>query len=64
MGSLTSAVVCAHCGIVGPAGSTATDPPVDWMSESDERRGVVWLCPACVRSNVRSIEPRLDEQWW
>ena len=27
-------------------------------------RGEQWLCPACTRAHVRSIEGRLDEAWW
>jgi hypothetical protein len=51
----------------GRCGATAAAPegglPVGWsLSTSD--RGVDRLCAACTREHVRSIEARLDEDWW
>jgi hypothetical protein len=45
-------------------GRTAPTPPVDWMRDTDARRGPVWVCASCARHHVRSIEARLDQEWW
>ena len=37
--------------------------PEGWSLSSSDR-GVDRLCAACTRENVRSIEARLDEEWW
>ncbi|MBN2622712.1 MAG: hypothetical protein JXA83_05060 [Acidimicrobiales bacterium] len=52
---------CARCGAraSGPEGGL---PPGWSVATSD--RGVDRLCAACTRENVRSIEARLDEDWW
>ncbi len=39
------------------------DVPVGWSTASSER-GVQWLCPACTREHVRSIEAKLEQEWW
>jgi len=36
---------------------------VGWSLASSDR-GVDRLCAACTRENVRSIEAKLDEEWW
>jgi hypothetical protein len=51
-------VTCPTCG------ATASAPPLDWMLENDPRRGPTWVCPDCARRNARSIEARLDQEWW
>lgn len=50
-------VTCARCG------TTADELPLTWSS-SAERGGTVYHCQICSRENLRSIEGRLDEQWW
>jgi DNA-directed RNA polymerase subunit RPC12/RpoP len=50
-------IACSRCG------RTVDEPPLTWTSERTER-GQQWLCDKCTRQNVRSIEGRLDEQWW
>jgi hypothetical protein len=49
-------------------GRTEDEPPVTWTSQRSNtprsQDGVMWLCEACTRQNVRSIEGRLDEAWW
>jgi uncharacterized ParB-like nuclease family protein len=53
--------VCSLCGTV----ASADEPrPLDWMTERDARHGLRWVCAACARENVRSIEGKLDAQWW
>src|SRR5205085_1872487 len=60
VGSVTS---CPQCG----AGSDRTDDsvPLGWMVERQPRTGrMVATCPTCARRNVRSIEGKLDTEWW
>lgn len=52
----TAAVSCQACG------ATAAAPPVTWSS-AVTRRGGLWMCEACTRQHLRSIECRLDEDW-
>jgi hypothetical protein len=52
---------CATCG-------TTADPEdpgalVAWVRGVEDGR-VVWTCPACSRRFLRSIEGKLDSQWW
>jgi hypothetical protein len=51
-------VACAHCG------ATAGTAPLDWLLEVDPRRGRVWVCDRCARTHLRSIEAKLDREWW
>lgn len=51
--------VCRTCG------ATATDDAttLTWgMSIEDGR--TVWTCPSCARRHLRSIEGKLDSDWW
>ena len=50
---------CSRCGAAAPDDGL----PVGWSLATSER-GVDRLCAACTRANVRSIEARLDEDWW
>ncbi|HET8618932.1 MAG TPA: hypothetical protein VFM27_08220 [Acidimicrobiales bacterium] len=52
---------CARCGATAPA--PAGGLPAGWSLAASDR-GVDRLCAACTRDNVRSIEARLDEDWW
>ncbi|SDO21165.1 hypothetical protein SAMN04515671_0160 [Nakamurella panacisegetis] len=49
---------CARCG------TTAAGPPLSWMFEMDRRRGGVWFCDRCARENLRSVEAKLNQEWW
>jgi hypothetical protein len=50
---------CTWCG------TQAAGPPPTWsLQTSDRGRGLEWLCEACTRANVRSIEGKLDSDWW
>jgi hypothetical protein len=53
-------VSCSRC---GAAPEDGTDIPAGW-SFSTSARGLEWLCLACTRTNVRSIEAKLPEEWW
>jgi hypothetical protein len=50
---------CSRCGAPAPAGG----PPLTWVS-SVERGGLRWYCDACAREHLRSIEGKLDAEWW
>ena len=50
-------VSCVVCGTTTPARPTTGSLQVDG-------RGATWLCDACTRRYLRSIEGRLDEAWW
>ncbi|HZI98007.1 MAG TPA: hypothetical protein VFD41_10845 [Actinomycetales bacterium] len=52
-------LACSRCGalVEGPT------PPLGWSS-GVERSRQTWICEACARENLRSIEGKLDEDWW
>lgn len=50
-------VYCAMCG------AATEGPPPTWTMQVG-RRGAEWVCGRCTRENVRSIEGRLDREWW
>ena len=57
---------CSLCG--APAGGGAGDaPPLGWSAdliETSEGARRRWICGPCTRRFVRSIEAKLDHQWW
>jgi len=53
-------VVCARC---GTRAEDASDLPAGWSLVTDER-GLRHVCASCTRTNVRSIEAKLPEEWW
>jgi hypothetical protein len=54
------APICSRCGTVADEGD---ESPAGW-SFATSRRGLEWLCLDCTRTNVRSIEAKLPEEWW
>jgi hypothetical protein len=52
---------CSVCGTQAP--SAPNGLPEGW-SLVTERRGVQYQCLACVRTNIRSIEGKLPEEYW
>ena len=56
-------VTCRRCG--APPESTSDDDalPAGWSLVTDER-GVGYVCLACTRANIRSIEAKLPDEWW
>ncbi|MDQ0751163.1 hypothetical protein QF034_005394 [Streptomyces africanus] len=54
-------LVCDRCGT--SAGILADGPPLTWTHsvENGVRR---YFCETCSRDNLRSIEGRLDSDWW
>ena len=55
------AIVCSVCGAAPAEDDTAA---LAWMRETDQRGRATWVCPACTREHVRSIEAKLDQEWW
>lgn len=55
-------VACSLCGAA--AGTADAARAAGWTWEVDPRRGPVWLCTDCARRYLRSIEARLDQEWW
>ncbi|HEV8055156.1 MAG TPA: hypothetical protein VGP51_01580 [Nocardioidaceae bacterium] len=51
--------ICDFCGVRAPG----ADPPLTWMTslENGERRN---YCERCAREHLRSIEGKLDREWW
>jgi hypothetical protein len=45
---------CRRCGA-----SAEGELPRGWSLDGEH-----FLCERCTRENVRSIEARLDEEWW
>jgi len=60
-----SSTVCSSCGRLPGPDEPRTDGgvPWTWSTASGEGRSS-WLCPACARENARSIEAKLDTEWW
>ncbi|WP_375476753.1 hypothetical protein [uncultured Jatrophihabitans sp.] len=57
---------CALCGRQADADHDG-DPPVRWTAdivESSDGPRTRWVCTACTRQYVRSIEAKLDQAWW
>lgn len=55
-------MTCGTCGRQ-VLGAEAEQAQVRW-SFGVERGRTVWTCDACSRWYARSIEGRLDSQWW
>jgi hypothetical protein len=51
---------CRMCGAMDDGDA---ELPEGWSLVTDER-GVGLLCITCTRSNIRSIEAKLPEEWW
>jgi hypothetical protein len=57
---------CSLCGAAAPSADPLTTP-LDWLVETDPRRpelGQRQYCPACARKHLRSIEAKLDAEYW
>ncbi len=58
--------VCALCERAAD-GATDGDPPLAWCAdviETSAGNRTRWICPTCTRRYVRSIEAKLNQQWW
>ena len=57
---------CSLCGTIADPVKDG-DPPLAWSAdivESREGPRTRWVCPDCTRTHVRSIEAKLDQNWW
>lgn len=57
---MSEPVVCATCGTPAP---DVESERFAW-SLAVERGRSVWTCPRCARDNLRSIEAKLEQDWW
>ncbi len=55
-------MVCGSCGSMPPDGAEGA-ARLDW-ARGVERGRPVWTCPDCSRRYLRSIEGKLDSEWW
>ncbi|HWI43674.1 MAG TPA: hypothetical protein VNS81_08635 [Nocardioides sp.] len=52
-------VTCDFCG----RQVEGNDPPLTWTS-AVERGRWRWFCEVCSREHLRSMEAKLDSEWW
>jgi hypothetical protein len=58
--------ICTMCGREADPASDG-DPPLGWCADMVESRDgprTKWICDGCTRRYVRSIEAKLDNEWW
>lgn len=58
--------VCSLCG-GSPDGAFETEHPLGWSADvvdTGDGPRIRWVCDACTRRYVRSIEAKLDHEWW
>lgn len=55
---IMATITCSYCGRI------AEEPQLTWVLEFDPRRGSIWICRDCARANLRSIEAKLDQEYW
>jgi hypothetical protein len=58
--------VCSICGRTADPAEDG-DPPLTWCADVVETRDgphTRWVCGSCTRKYVRSIEAKLEQQWW
>lgn len=56
---------CSHCGRVAePEVPSAQGIPLTWSTGTDVTGERSVLCDGCVREHARSIEGKLDHEWW
>ena len=59
---LTPVLVCSTCGTM-PAPDDQPIARLTW-SRGTEGERTTWQCERCSRENLRSIESKLDPDWW
>jgi hypothetical protein len=55
-------LVCSTCGTTPPTDEQAA-ARLTWSRGTDRGR-TTWTCERCSRDNLRSIESKLDADWW
>lgn len=61
-GKATTQLTCSSCGTT-PADEEQGTARLTW-SRSVEGGRTTWTCDRCSRDNIRSIESKLDPEWW
>ena len=59
---LDETLVCSGCGTTPPPEARAA-ARLTWSRGTDAGR-TTWTCERCSRENLRSIESKLDPDWW
>ena len=57
---------CSLCGVIAESRGDGV-PPLGWSAdliETSEGTRPRWVCVGCTRRFVRSIEAKLDHEWW
>jgi hypothetical protein len=49
--------------VCGSFADDESDLPPGWSLVTNER-GMGLVCATCTRTNIRSIEAKLPEEWW
>lgn len=62
METTTPRLVCSSCGTT-PAAGDEQHARLTWSLATDRGR-TTWTCERCSRDHVRSIESKLDPDWW
>jgi len=61
-GGLTATTACQMCGAIADPERDG-NPPLSWVMDRNGGR-VSWTCPRCAVDNVRSMEAKLEPEWW
>ncbi|MDT0203940.1 hypothetical protein [Nocardioides sp. AE5] len=54
---------CDFCGTTPVGDGDQDPPPLTWTTAVENGRQRVF-CDACSREHLRSIEAKLDSEWW
>lgn len=60
---MAGTTVCALCGTPVPPGTPQGQVPLGWALGTERGRTTA-TCERCTRENARSIEAKLDPEWW
>jgi len=63
MNRVSDAVVCQMCG-KSPDPDVDGDPPITWVMDRRQDGRVMWTCLTCASTHIRSMEAKLDSEWW
>lgn len=54
---------CSFCGKASDPEDPDSPPPLTWVTSVENGNPRVY-CEACSRDHLRSIESKLDSEWW
>lgn len=54
---------CSFCGKVSDVDEPDAAPPLTWTTSTENGRERAY-CDTCSREHLRSIESKLDSEWW